>query len=174
MRGELRIETESTSKMIVNKSSIDLPFGVNPTLCFSVLGEERKKCYPLVENNLLAHLQVHVRRDWKLLSAIERARVAKPGCNMDQGRSFMMKNNLGVPSLRYKLSHHSIVVILPNLNQYDQTQHSPQWDHVPHVRDFVTLSHRYALLSCEVGIFRVNKVRSGPSDDQALSKMQAH
>lgn len=57
MRGELRIETKSTSKVIVNKFSVDLPFGMNPTLCFSGLGEERKKCYPLVENNLLAHLK---------------------------------------------------------------------------------------------------------------------
>lgn len=63
MRGELRIETKSTSKMIVNKFSVDLPFRMNPTLCFSGLGEERKKCYPLVENNLLAHLQGHVRWD---------------------------------------------------------------------------------------------------------------
>jgi hypothetical protein len=65
--------------MIVNKFSVDLPFRMNPTLCFSVLGEERKKCYPLVENNLLAHLQGRVRRDQKLFSAIEHARVAKPG-----------------------------------------------------------------------------------------------
>ena len=79
MRGKLRIETKSTSKMIVNKFSVDLPFRMNPTLCFSGLGEERKKCYPLVENNLLAHLQGHVRRDQKLFSPIERARVAKPG-----------------------------------------------------------------------------------------------
>ena len=34
------------------------------------------------------------------------------------------KTNLGVPSLRYKLSHHCIVVILPNLNQCDRTQQS--------------------------------------------------
>lgn len=79
MRGELRIETKGTSKMIVDKFSVDLPFRMNPTLYFSGMGEERKRCYPLVENNLLAHLQGHVRRDQKLLLAIERARVAKPG-----------------------------------------------------------------------------------------------
>lgn len=49
--------------MIVNKLSVNLPFRVNPMLCFSELGEERKTCYALVENNLLAHLQGHVRRD---------------------------------------------------------------------------------------------------------------
>ena len=64
--------------MIVNKFSVDLPFRMDPTLCLSGLGEERRKCYPLVKNNLLAHLQGHVRRDQKLLSPIERARVAKP------------------------------------------------------------------------------------------------
>ncbi len=79
MRGELRVETKSSSKMIVNEFSVDLPFRINPTLCFSGVGEERKQCYPLVENYLLAHLQGQVRRDQKLFSAIERARVAKPG-----------------------------------------------------------------------------------------------
>jgi hypothetical protein len=68
--------------MIVNKFSVDLPFRMNPTLCFSGPGEEREKCYPLVENNLLAHLQGHVRRDQKPFSTIERARVAKPGYDM--------------------------------------------------------------------------------------------
>ena len=38
----------------------------------------------------------------------------------------MMKTDPGLPSLRYKLSHHSMVVMLPNLNQYDQIQHSPR------------------------------------------------
>jgi hypothetical protein len=78
MRGELRIETKSSSKMIVNKFSVNLPFRMDPTLCFSGPREEKKKCYQLVENNLLTHLQRHVRRDQKLFSAIERARVAKP------------------------------------------------------------------------------------------------
>ena len=39
----------------------------------------KKKCHPLVENNLLAHLQGHVRWDQKQFSEIGRARVAKPG-----------------------------------------------------------------------------------------------
>ena len=63
MRGELRIETKSTSKMIVNKLSVDLPFRVDPIMYFSGQGEERKTCDPLVEDNLLAHLQGHVRWD---------------------------------------------------------------------------------------------------------------
>jgi hypothetical protein len=68
-----------------------------------------------------------------------------------------------------------MVVMLPNLNQYDQIQHSPQrYDHAPHVRDLMALGPRYAFLSCDVGIFKVNKVRCGPSGDQALSKIQAH
>ena len=68
-----------------------------------------------------------------------------------------------------------MVVMLPNLNQYDQIQHSPwRYDHAPHVRDLMALGPRYALLSCEISIFRVNKVRCGPSGDQALSKIQAH
>ena len=65
--------------MIVDKFSVDLPFRMDPTLCFSGLGEERKKYYPLVENNLFAHLQGHVRWDQKIFLVIERARVAKPG-----------------------------------------------------------------------------------------------
>ena len=65
--------------MIVDKFSVDLPFRMNPTLCFSGLGEERKSCYPLVKDNLFTHLQGHVRRDQKLFSEIERASVAKPG-----------------------------------------------------------------------------------------------
>jgi hypothetical protein len=65
--------------MIINKFSVDLPFRMDPMLCFSGLGEARKKCYPLVENNLLAHLQGHLRLDQKLFSLIERTRVAKPG-----------------------------------------------------------------------------------------------
>ena len=81
MRGELRIETKSSSEMIVNKVSVDLPFRMNPTSQLSGLEEGRKKCYPLVEDDLLAHLQGHMRRNRKLFSAIERARVAKPGCD---------------------------------------------------------------------------------------------
>ncbi len=112
--------------MIVNKFGVDLPFGMNPMLCFLLRARrEKKKCYLLVENDLLAHLQGHVRWDQKMFSTIKRARVAKPGCDTGQGRSFMMKSNLGLPSLRYKLSHHSIVVILPNLNQYDQANTAP-------------------------------------------------
>lgn len=68
-----------------------------------------------------------------------------------------------------------MVVMLPNLNQYNQIQHSrPGNDHAPHVRNLMALGPCYALLSCDVGIFGVNKVRSGPSGDQALSKIQAH
>jgi hypothetical protein len=103
--------------MSVNKASVGLPFGMNPMLRLSGPEEERKKWYPLVENDLFAHLQGHMRRDQRLNSTIERARVAKPVCDADQSRSFAVKTNLGVPSLRYKLSHHFIVVMLPNLNQ---------------------------------------------------------
>ena len=35
----------------------------------------------------------------------------------------------------------------------------------------MTLGPRYALLSCNVGIFRVNKVRCSSSGNQALSKL---
>ena len=87
-----------------------------------VSARKRKiNCYLLVENNLLAHLQGYMRRNQKLILAIERARVAKPGCETDQSR-LIMKKKMGVPSLRYKLSHHCIVVMLPNLDQRDQTQ----------------------------------------------------
>ena len=74
--------------MVVYKLSIDLPFGMNPTFHLSELRNEKKSYYALVENNFLAHLQEHMRRDQKLVLAIERARVAKPGRSTDQSRSF--------------------------------------------------------------------------------------
>ena len=59
----------------------------------SLVSARKRKinCYLLVENNLLAHLQGYMRHNQKLILAIERARVAKPGCEMDQGRPIMKK-----------------------------------------------------------------------------------
>ena len=59
-----------------------------------VSARKRKiNCYLLVENNLLAHLQGYMRRNQKLILAIERARVAKPGCETGQSRLIMKKKN---------------------------------------------------------------------------------
>ena len=89
MRGELRIKTKRSSEMVVDKLSIDLPFGMNPMFRLSEPRNHKKKSYyALVENNFLAHLQEYMRSDQKLVLAIERARVAKPGRSTDQSRSF--------------------------------------------------------------------------------------
>ena len=47
-------------------------------------------------------------------------------------------------------------------------------DHIPHVRDFMTLGPCYTLLCCDVSIFKVNKVGSGPPCDQTLLIWQIH
>ena len=88
MRGELCIKTKRSSEMVVYKLSIDLPFRMNPMFRLSELTNEKKNYYALVENNLFAHLQEHMRHNQKQVLATERARVAKPGHSTDQSRPF--------------------------------------------------------------------------------------